>query len=327
MIFLGEQVDPDNYNRLLHADGNGPLPAQLEIVGDEPAQGLVLEDVSDSSLAALAQLNESVLERIPAHHCFETRLVAEEMGGVRVLARWNHASSMPAAIEKRYGDGRVLMWTITADKAWGNWPIQPSYVLTVREAAKAIARVAGENHVVTAGQPIQHAVEREQSVGSPMVEPPGGDRPLPLTVVNLTEKLASQTAIGQSAATDDAAMDEAATDEAAMDEAMEQGRALAVSDTRQPGLYRLTWDAGRSGIQEDWYAANPDVRESELSRIDGDLLAGKWSPLEIEVIAATDDDNAIVETRGREIWRQVACGLMGLLVIESCFATWVGRSQ
>ena len=31
--------------------------------------------------------------------------------------------------------GRVLLWTMTADKQWSDWPTEPSYVLAMREAA------------------------------------------------------------------------------------------------------------------------------------------------------------------------------------------------
>ena len=50
IIFPGEQVDPENYNRLLHQDGAGLLPAQLELVSNEPLTGLLLEENSPSAV-------------------------------------------------------------------------------------------------------------------------------------------------------------------------------------------------------------------------------------------------------------------------------------
>ena len=38
-------------------------------------------------------------------------------------------SASPALCEKVVGRGRVLFWTITADKSWSDWPTEPSYVL------------------------------------------------------------------------------------------------------------------------------------------------------------------------------------------------------
>ena len=53
---------------------------------------------------------------------------------MRVLARWNNPARSPAVIERIKGDGRVLLWTTTADRAGNDWPIEPSFVLAVREA-------------------------------------------------------------------------------------------------------------------------------------------------------------------------------------------------
>ena len=64
MIFPGDGVDPDNYNQVLYRDGAGLLPAAIDSVEDQEAQGLALEDLQASPLAALAQLNPAVLSRI-----------------------------------------------------------------------------------------------------------------------------------------------------------------------------------------------------------------------------------------------------------------------
>ena len=57
-----------------------------------------------------------------------------------MLARWNNPSRSPAVIERTVGEGRVLLWTTTADRAGNDWPIEPSFVLAVREAVRGTAR-------------------------------------------------------------------------------------------------------------------------------------------------------------------------------------------
>ena len=67
---------------------------------------------------------------------------AEDRGDqVRVPApRWNNPARSPAVVERVVGDGRVLLWTTTADRAGNDWPIEPSFVLAVREAVRGTAR-------------------------------------------------------------------------------------------------------------------------------------------------------------------------------------------
>jgi hypothetical protein len=301
MIFVGDLVDPDNYNQLLFADGTGPLPVRLELLADDEASGLILEDIADSPLAALAQLKETVLERIPARHYYETQPSDWTREGVRVLARWNTTAAPPAAIDLQHANGRTLLWTVTADKAWGNWPLQPSYVLAIREAAKSIARARGGHRVITAGEPIRRLVSSDRVIQDPTVEIPAVDQPQPATVQSKDDPTSNSTA--------------------------ETSSFITTKLTHRPGWYRLTWIEGDSGTQEDWYAVNPDPRESDLTRIAAMDLTRKWSPLEVEIVSATDDDDFSIDMRGREWWRQVAWGLVGLMLTESCFAAWIGRGR
>ena len=74
MIFPGDQVDPDNYNRYLFQDGSGLLPMKLEVPQDETVTGLLLEENSPSAVDALRQLSTSVLERIKINKRYQVRL-------------------------------------------------------------------------------------------------------------------------------------------------------------------------------------------------------------------------------------------------------------
>ena len=92
-------------------------------------------------------------------------------------------------------------------------------------------------------------------------------------------------------------------------------------------MYRLAWDDGPLGNQQDSYAANPDPRESSLERIGASDLKKMFDPLDVEVIVARTDDASLLSPIGREIWRELAAGLLVLLIGESIFATWAGRSR
>jgi hypothetical protein len=100
-----------------------------------------------------------------------------------------------------------------------------------------------------------------------------------------------------------------------------------VNDTRRAGIYRISWDDGSSGTQEDIYAANPDPRESALERIEASELKSFLTPLDVEIVRARSNEGNMFSSTGREIWHDLAVALAVLLVFESIFATWVGRSR
>ena len=98
-------------------------------------------------------------------------------------------------------------------------------------------------------------------------------------------------------------------------------------DTRRAGLYRVAWDEGPLGTQQDLFAANPDPRESALERISASDLKTMLKPLTVEVASARADGADLFSPTGREIWHELAWWLLSLLIVESAFATWVGRSR
>lgn len=279
VVFPGDQIDPDNYNRQLFQDGKGLLPAQFEAPADEQVAGLLLEENSPSPVDALRQLSPAVLGRIKINKRYQVRLPADEDPAVRVLARWNDPASSPALIEKTVGRGRVLLWTIAADKSWSDWPTEPSYVLAMRETAKAVARTDSGTHELTAGEVLRSPVSGERRISSPTLEVPGGDEPRALTIE---------------------AGDQAATAGAESGEIPPQN--LVWTETGRAGLYRLNWHESPGGAATDVFAVNPDARESELARIPVDELRERWRGVDPEIIVAFSTADASVGVRGQEIW-------------------------
>lgn len=300
MIFLGDQVDPANYNQLLFEGSKPLLPASLDTVVEGESSGLLLEDVEAGPLDAMKQLNPAVLERIKIKKHFAVR-VAPNTPGVRVLARWNNPEGAPAVLERTVGRGRVLLWTITADKAWSDWPTEPSYVLATLEAAKAIARSDLGLVATTAGAPLRYAMNEGERVTRAEVEAPFQEEPQAPRVE--------------------------ANKELPKDAAGEYPSQLAFDDTRFSGLYRLSWELAPTGKGRDQVAVNPDAKESDLRRISEEDVQALFGSFKPDVITPVTEDDAVTSVFRREFWRPLAMWLLALLAIEAAFATWCGRQR
>lgn len=304
MIFSGARIDAGLYNDLLDREGGRLLPARLKSLVDRESRGLIVEPARPSPLEKLLDLKASALERIPVRQIMavEEGPAAgdkEGQGDVRVLARWNDPGRSPAVVERIVGAGRVLLWTTTADRAGNDWPVEPSFVLAIREAVRGTARPTSLANNVTAGEPMRRVIRTSQQVANARLAPPGDAEPRALAAVPAGEP------------TGDA----------------EPAVAIAIPDTRTAGLYRISWEEGPLGVQQDLYAANPDPRESALERIEPAELKGLLGPLDVEIIESRGDPSGLFSPTGREIWHELAWVLLGLLVVESIFAAWVGRSR
>jgi hypothetical protein len=300
MIFTGAKLDVVLYNDLLHRDVR-LLPFPLKTLVDEPIRGVIVEPVRPSPIEALLELKPTALERVAVRQIMsvDEKEEKDEKDRVHVLARWNDPARSPALVERVVGDGRVLLWTTTADRAGNDWPVEPSFVLAVREAVRGTARPTRFDTTINAGERMRRVVRSSQQVGNARLDPPGGGEPRALPVAPLRE-------------TGD-----------------DRGPSYAIEapDTRQAGLYRLSWDEGPLGTQQDLYAANPDPRESALGRIAAADLRTLLAPLPVEIAVARGDPSGMFAATGRELWHELALGLFVLAVVESIFATWVGKSR
>jgi hypothetical protein len=297
MIFMGGRVDTGLYNERLYRSGEPLLPVPLKAQVDEAIRGLAVEPIRPSPIEKLLDLKPSALERVAVRQFMGVDEPAGGSDAVRVLARWNDPARSPAMVERVVVEGRVLLWTTTADRAGNDWPVEPSFVLAIREAVRGSARPTSFTHTVTAGERPTRVVHSSHQLTNVRLTPPAGGEPKSLA----------------SSATEDRASGDTTP-------AWE----IVIPDTRRAGLYRVSWDEGPLGTQQDLFASNPDARESDLERITATDLKGMLAPLKVEVAAARGD---AFSATGRETWHEMAWLLAGLLIFEPILASWVGRSR
>ena len=295
IIFTGDQVDPTAYNAELYADGNGLLPAKIELGEAMEVEGLMIEQIDNSPMPTLKQLymdKPGLLAKTSPSKVARVLLPdSDEQNDTRVLARWNAQGQPPAAIEKRVGRGRVVLWTVTADRDWSDWPTEASYFIGLRELALTIAGVSDATGNLTAGQMLRQRVSASNPPSRAEVVRPG------------TEK----------------------TDPAEIDRSVSNQPQIVYTNTHKAGLYTLSWDVpGRDEQSEKLYALSPDTRESDLKQLSEEEIKQMLPGVDLTLVDASDPGSAGAQ---REIWRTLAMLLFGFVVIESAFAAWVGREH
>jgi hypothetical protein len=291
MIFAGEQVDPALYNERLYRNGHGLLPVSLDKPTDGTASGLVVEQLGQSPLSNLSKLVPAALARIKPHRFMAVDVPAKSEN-VRVLARWNDVAGHPAVIEKRFGKGRVVFWTISANKEWSDWPIDPTYVLAVRSTATAIARGDRQQDNLSAGQPIQFVLDEGQAATDATVTLPGRDTP----------------------------------DLATIDKAGQGPSIIHSGATAHAGSYTLNFKDQTGLPRQHLFCVSPDQSESDLTPLGESELLGMLDRLHPNIIHF-QPGQSVLAAGGRELWRTFAWTVFGLLMVETVMAVWVGRER
>ncbi len=300
MIFTGGRLDPGLYNERLLRTGEPLLPVALKSQAEETFHGLIVEPVRPSPIEKLLELKTTALERVPVRQIMTVEEPPANSDAVRVLARWNDPARSPAVVERVVGEGRVLLWTTTADRAGNDWPVEPSFVLAIREAVRGTSRPTSFAQTVTAGDRPRRIIHSSHQPSNVKLTLPGGGEPKSLAAASIEEKAAGDPL---------------------------PAWAIDVADTRKAGLYHLSWDEGPLGTQQDLFASDPDSRESNLARIPSAELKGLLAPLKVEVAAARGDGTDAFAPTGREFWHELAWVLLILILFEPILASWVGRSR
>jgi hypothetical protein len=294
MIFAGDQCDLQLYNERLFKGGKGLLPARMNQIRDLQSQGLVVEPIADSPIELLRNLTPELLSRVRAHRFADVVLEpGDEQQQVRVLARWNDPQQSPAVLEKRFGDGRVLFWSITADKSWSDWPSEASFVLAMRVAAQQIAAEIQRGENLTAGEPIHFELET-------VTAPQSGeliwqDRDLKPQEVRFGSEGETKTI-------------------------------LSSDPIRFAGVVEATWQAAQSDNQSQKFAINANVEDSVQDKLNEQELQQYLGRMPLKLIRYQGKEMDL-STAGTELWRYLVVILLGCLISESMLATWIGRRR
>lgn len=296
VVFGGDRVVPENYNRLLYADGKGLLPAEVgPVVGDaakkaESAFGFDPLNFRHPVVEAFANTPDAVMAGLTGVKSWQFHLLKLPKGtAAQVALAFDNGA--PAVIEAARPRGKVFQVATSADAGWTSWPLHPSFPPVMEQLAllAASGRLAERN--VAVGQPLDQAL------------PPAGTE-APVTVVapdgrTLPTKLQAAGDVSR----------------------------LHVEETELSGVYRVR--IGPPLALEVAFAANPDPAESDPAKLDraglADALPG-WSFAYLNDWRNLSDDPGSVGRRG-ELHRHLLYGVLFLLIIESILAWRFGHHQ
>lgn len=142
LLAMGDQVDVEGWNRTLGELLPKPLRGRKRLAEREDPDAPV--KVTRMGAAEGAHPVFRVFE-LPGGASLQSAQVYSYMllqpgasGDARTVLRYRDES--PALIERRLGDGRVMLWTTTLDREWTDFPVRTAYLPLMRRAVQYLAR-------------------------------------------------------------------------------------------------------------------------------------------------------------------------------------------
>ncbi len=133
MVYLGGQVRVSDYNRDLFRGGEGLLPAGLGDVlgstepGDESRHAVLDgQSLAHPAMSVFKASNGAGFDKFRAFKYFDLKLPINSDGVEPILS---FTTGQPVALEKRFGRGRVVLWSTTADPEWNNFQWDSGFMI------------------------------------------------------------------------------------------------------------------------------------------------------------------------------------------------------
>jgi hypothetical protein len=294
VITLGDQVQADSYNEQLGGESTGRriLPARLGTIVSEAQYFFDPREYRHPIVAPFADHEKSGLLSTPVWKYFQLEVYDPLTARVALAFQ----TGDPAIVEQRIGRGRtILVATAVSPESvdrstdpptpWTAIAAWPSFPPLVQEMLALVVRRGSESRNLRVGEPLEGVVAGSVAGVSLDVESPDGESErVPLKV----EGESSQWVYG---------------------------------GTLRSGVYRATFGAPLDRVE--LYAVNVDSRESNLERLDPELLPSQFGR-DFHVDASS---SVLPVTRPIQYFRYFLGLVLLLLLLETLFAWYLGTAS
>ncbi|HEY7292182.1 MAG TPA: BatA and WFA domain-containing protein [Vicinamibacterales bacterium] len=228
---------------------------------------------------------------LSAAHVFQYRAV-EPAPTDRILARYDDGAV--AAVERKVGAGRIILWTSTLDDTWTDIAVKPIFLPLVHQLVRYLAHYEQPASWSTVGQVVDLNARTRGHADRLLVVTPSGQR------------------LGS----------------ASSGEGLPNGSGLL--ELSEQGVYELRTTGSPAPARPDAIAVNLDPAESDLAPLDpNELVAsvtGHAGPATAEAAAEQEMTREEAEKRQGLWWYLLLVGL-ALLAAETAIANRLSRNE
>jgi len=292
LVFLGDQVDADHYNRQLYREGAGVLPASIGPQVDAPGASAPITfgswDAAHPVFRAFVNELGAVLRQVR----IESFMTLAETGGAAILARFSDAASSPALVARRFGEGTCVLVATTADQEWNDWAANFSFVPLMLELVQYAARPAEVVAPAVVNEPIRCAIDLATFKPAATLRPP--TYPMEPEI-----PLSAQVAPGSVPA-------------------------LVHPSANRAGVWRFELMRLTGEPQPRFAAVNPDPAESNPARASRTDLESSLADVKFEYVRDPEQLSGKSIAARQELWWPVLVAVLAVLMTEQTMAWWFG---
>jgi hypothetical protein len=304
-IFLGPHTNLEFYRRWYN-EGEGLFPLPLHriafhspVVDSTPS--LVVEN-HPIFRVLLGEGNPFANQvRIQQYAQPEPNWQPQDQSTTQVLARLGDGS--PLAVERSFGDGRVVTFLTTLAPIWNFWAMQPSFVVVLLELQVYLDGFSLPHDARLVGTPINVDVDTtrtQREVTFVVPDTKGGRQMLrrQSQPINAGDPSMQRATLGVDI------------------------RERLVGRTDRPGIYEA-WERGIAGeLDVKRFALNVDTRESNLALTPPETLADAFSATNVRLLSADELTLGDDPDEGAAWSQYLFWAVLVMLLLEQMLGFW-----
>jgi len=305
-IFTGAGINAAYYNQTLYRDGQGLLPAPLgpdvelppALDPSEPDLELTNHPIFAFFMGETNTLIRGV--KIDRYRKLADGWKPGPAQAVEIIARTRDRA--PLAVEKKHGQGEVVMYLTTLAPEWNDWAKNPSFVVVALKT---------QSYLATA-----HRLDDPRLVGTPLVlELPAADYRSDVAFVAPGEQPGLRTKIDRQFSAQESP---ATTATASLGQTVVEGKPRGETD--RAGIYEAWPITTKGDIDVRRWAFNVDPAEGDLAAVTAADLTNSLDPVKVNYHLADQYQQEDVASTGYNLSTLILFGLILLLIGEQVLA-------
>ena len=283
VVFPGGNFRPESYNALLYRR-HGLLPASFV-----PREG----DIGPRTRSLIpAETNPLSLERDLLAGVKFRQIQGLQLGERDYRVNLRYDDGQPALVESNYGQGKVFVFTSSADLAWNDFAVRPAYIPFVSRVLGGIVPSRENNLNVAAGDPVRYRLDA-RLVG----------RDATVYELEDPESLGRLTELSG-----------------------DDGVSLLEFDrTDRAGPYQVTIAGEPEPLL---FSVRPSERESSVALLGDEQLARLGDSVTVSRWASNGKAASLeMDRQGAELWWPLLLVVIALAAVEMTLAQWFSRSK
>lgn len=304
VLMPGNRVRPTKFNETFFREGQGLSPLSLVAIAGDPTMSnwvnFEIDPQIHPALKVMVDSDASSLSNVDVFSWWTSKMRKDLIGkSVTVPLRLNDESNSPAMVDRSFGAGNVVIFTIPGDGDWTMWPSSPTFPPVMIDLIDYLVGSAGEASSVEMGGNISYPVDMSAYENRVALRNPKNEKVEAVAAPDNDSEEAKKSVLYH----------------------------VNFDGVNRRGFYDMELTRHTGEKENVLFATNIDPRESRLKRISESSIQGDFFGENVSMVTTDELSEHSVDGGNTEIWIQVLMLLFVALALEQFLGWFWGKKR